>query len=250
MKIDITGDCYVVGDIHGDALVLADLFSVYDIKDCTLILLGDVGIWKYRDYKRYMHLDKAAIERNIMIYAFRGNHDNPAFFAVNDDSSPILKRFWDKFTNFKVLPDLTVLNVNGNSGIVIGGALSIDRPFRKSFVRGKHNSAKFYNNDDWWVGENLPSTRNIDEKFDFILTHTGPRPPKIRPLNEDNCSFFILDPTLTDAVIAEEQRLDEIYEQFKPKKWWFGHFHINESFNYKQARCCAVDILNFSPLQM
>jgi hypothetical protein len=209
-----------------------------------------VGIWRYRDYKRYICLDKEAAERNIIVYAFRGNHDNPAFFTLNDDSSPILKRFWNKFTNFKVLPDFTILNVNGNKGIILGGAVSIDRPFRKSFVKGKRSSAKFYCNDDWWFGENLPDTNHIDEEVDFVLTHTGPRPPKIRPLNEDNCSFFILDPTLGDAVAKEEKRIDEIYEQFHPKKWWFGHFHINESFEYKCSKCCTVDILNLSPLQM
>ena len=32
--------------------------KVEDIKDCTLILLGDIGIWRYRDYKHYISLDK------------------------------------------------------------------------------------------------------------------------------------------------------------------------------------------------
>ena len=249
MKINITGDCYVVGDIHGDAPVLADVLSIYDIKNCTLILLGDIGIWRYRDYKRYMILDEAAKERNIIIYALRGNHDNPAFFSL-DDSSPILKRFWDKFTNFKPLPDFTILNVNNNNGIAIGGGLSIDRCLRRSYIRKRGRIAKFYSNDDWWVGEAIKDASDITEKVDFILSHVGPRPTKVGPLNENTCSFFKLDPDLGEAIKKEECQIDKLYEQFHPKKWWFGHFHINDAFDYKDSRCYAVDILNLSPLYL
>lgn len=249
MTINIIGDCYVVGDIHGEASVLTDVLSSYDIKDCTLILLGDVGIWKYRDYKRYLVLDKYAAERNIIIYAFRGNHDNPIYFSLNDDSSVVLKRFWGKFTNFKPLPDFSILNINGNKGIVLGGGVSIDRVYRKSFHKNRFTKGKIYNNDDWWSDEMLPKINGIDKKIDFILTHTGPRPSLVAPLTASNCSFFKYDIELEDAIQEENKRLDEIHKAFQPKKWWFGHYHINDVFDYEQTRCYAVDILNISPVR-
>lgn len=249
MKIQIKNDCYVVGDIHGEAKALTDIFSYYNIKDCTIILLGDIGIWRYRDYKRYRCLDEYGKNNNVIIYCFRGNHDNPSFFMHSNESSPIVKRFWNKFTNFKVIPDLTVIEINNSKGIVIGGGLSIDRSIRRSFqYQYRNNSNSIYKNNDWWKNEIIPNTRFIEGKFDFILSHVGPRPTKIHPLNEKNCGFFKLDYELKDAIETEINHLEEIQRQFQPKKWWFGHFHINDAFDFNETRCYAVDILHISPI--
>lgn len=250
MTINITGDVYGVGDIHGDTEILQFLIRDTDIKDSTLILLGDIGIWRYRDYKHYLKLDTLCKERNITCYAFRGNHDNPAFFYRVEDQSPIAKRFWNKFTNFKVLPDLTRININGATGIVLGGACSIDRCVRRTFLSDYRRYGNLYKLNDWWEGEILPPINGIDENFDFILSHTGPRPPKCAPLSEDNCSFFKYDYTLKDYINKENCYLEEIHAQFKPKKWWFGHFHINETFDFENTRCIVVDINYLTPIRM
>lgn len=250
MTIQINNDCYVVGDIHGDARTLVDVLSSYNITDCTLILLGDVGIWRYRDYKHYRCLDEYGVNNNVIIYAFRGNHDNPIFFSAHEGRSSIVERFWNKFTNFKVIPDLSVIEINGSRGIVIGGGLSIDRCLRRSFQPLFRNNGGVYKNNDWWKDENIADTAGINEKFDFILSHVGPRPTKVGPLNENNCQFFKLDYDLKDAIEAENKRLEEIHAQFQPKKWWFGHFHINDAFDFEQTRCYAVDILHLSPVQI
>ena len=163
MFIEITGDTYGVGDIHGDTAVLQLLIKCHELNNCTLILLGDIGIWRYRDYKHYMALDALAAERNITIYAFRGNHDNPAFFNIDDKSSPIASRFWNKFTNFKYIPDLSVVTINGKRGIVIGGGLSIDRCFRHTFQSSYRSYSNLYKKNDWWVNEGLPNTNHINE---------------------------------------------------------------------------------------
>lgn len=250
MKIKITGDVYGVGDIHGDTSVIKVLLETYEINNCTLILLGDIGIWRYRDYKHYTRFDEFCKENNIICYAFRGNHDNPAFFYNTEDQSPIARRFWDKFTNFKVLPDLTELDINGASGIVIGGGVSIDRCCRRTFLSSYRRYGNLYKLNDWWEDETVPETTGINKEFDFILSHTGPRPTLIGPLNESNCSFFKLDLGLNDAINHENQRLEEIQKQFKPKKWWFGHYHINDTFDYYNTRCTAVDINYFTPIRM
>lgn len=247
-QVEIKGDCYVVGDIHREANALALALSMYDISNCTIILLGDIGIWRYRDYKAYKKLDDCAKERNIIIYAFRGNHDNPAFFRDFDNRSPVVTRFWNKFSNFKVLPDLTEVIINDMKGIIIGGGVSIDRCCRHSYL-SSYRRGGVYNSNDWWEDETVPSTDNIDKEYDFILSHTGPRPLKIAPLNESNCSFFKRDASLKYDIDIENNRLIEIAKQFKPKKWWFGHYHINDSFDFDNIRCYAVDILNLCPIR-
>ena len=250
MKIQIKGDVYAVGDIHGDTSALSFLIKEKDIKDCTLILLGDIGIWRYRDYKRYTAFDKLCNEHNIITYAFRGNHDNPAFFYNIENQSLVAKRFWAKFTNFKVLPDLTEIDINGATGIVIGGGVSIDRCCRRTFKSSYRSYGNLYKLNDWWENENIPKTAGIIKNFDFILSHTGPRPTKAAPLNKNNCSFFAMDPDLQDAINAEYMRLEEIQKQFNPIKWWFGHYHINDTFDYFSTRCYTVDINCLTPIQI
>ena len=248
MKLEINGNTYVVGDIHGNTTGIQNIIAEYDLSNCNLILLGDIGIWQYKDYKHYINFDLFCNARNINSYVFRENHDNPIFFLRPAEQGTIVKRFWNKFTNFKLIPDLTRVSFNGYTGIVIGGGLSIDRCCRRSFQSPYRINGGPYKKNDWWPDEVLPSTKGIDEKIDFILSHTGPRPYKIGPLNKNNCSFFRLDATLQDAINEESKRIEEIQKQFKPAKWWFGHYHINDNFDYFETRCIAVDINFLSPL--
>lgn len=249
MNLKITGDVYGMGDIHGDITTMLSAINYYDIKDCTLILLGDIGVWRYRDYKHYKAMDDACRERNIMVYALRGNHDNPAFFLPHEDLNQIGQRFWDKFTNFKQLPDLTILDINGSKGIVIGGATSIDRCIRRNWQKHDY-SRSLYASGDWWRDEKLPETDKIDEKVDFILSHVGPRPIKTPLLSKENCSFMRIDMCLEADLLVENARLEEIQRQFTPKKWWFGHFHVNDNFEFFNTRCYAVDICHIVPIQI
>lgn len=246
--LQINGDVFGVGDIHGDIPTFLHVIEYYDIKDCSLILLGDVGIFRYRDYKRYIPMDEECRSRNIKVYAIRGNHDNPGFYQHRPNLTAIGKRFWDKFTNFTYIPDCAIVEINGNRGIAIGGATSIDRCARKNWHKQEY-SKSLYAHGDWWKDEILPETSKIDEKVDFILSHTGPRPTKTTILNESNCSFMRLDFTLKADLNAENRRLEEIQAQFKPKKWWFGHFHINDAFDYYETRCYATDICHITPIQ-
>ena len=241
MKITIHNDAYVVGDIHGDTSVIEYLISFTNLRIITLILLGDIGIFRYRDYKRYLSFDKFCNEHKIDVYAFRGNHDNPGFFRKEEHSSPIAKRFWAKFTNFKALPDFSEVKINDKCGIVLGGGVSFDRSIRRSYFIS-YASKSFYAGNDWWADENIPNIDNFHKKYDFVLTHSGPRPAKLMPLTKNNCSFFALDPTLQDAIDAETTKIEQIHEQIQPTRWWFGHYHINDDFDFRGTRCKAVDI--------
>lgn len=247
MRIKITNDVYLVGDIHGDTSILEHLLQLHELNNLTLILLGDIGIFKYRDYKRYLKFDKFCKEHNIMVYALRGNHDNPRFFKDETLISKPIKNFWNKFTNFKKLPDHTIIEFNGYNGLVLGGGTSIDRICRRSYISSK-NTSSVYSSNDWWKDEVLVDIGEMNEKYDFILSHTGPRPPKLNPLNENNCSFFKLDKLLDDDLNKEKESIDKIQSQLSPTRWWYGHYHINDNFDYNGTNCRVVDINYLTPL--
>lgn len=248
-ELEINGDVYVMGDIHGDIATTLDVISYYNISNCTIIMLGDIGVWRYRDYKHYIALDTACKAANIMVYALRGNHDNPAFFLPYEELNQIGQRFWDKFTNFKQLPDFTIVKVNGAKGIVIGGATSIDRCTRRNWQKHGY-SRSLYASGDWWRDERLPDTSKINENVEFILSHVGPRPVNTPILTKENCRFMRIDMCLEADLQDENARLEEIQRQFKPKKWWYGHFHINDTSEVLGTRCYAVDICYLAPLQV
>ena len=247
MNLKLQNDTYLVGDIHGDTSVVEYLLQSHNLENLTLILLGDIGIFKYRDYKHYIKFDQHCKERNIMVYALRGNHDNPGFFKDFKNSNKIVKRFWDKFTNFKPLPDFSVIEFNDFKGLVLGGGTSIDRIIRRSYNSDKNNKS-LYASNDWWINESIPDIGNMDEKYDFILSHVGPCSPKLSPLTRDNCNFFNYDPHLSIDLEKENKLIEKIQRQLQPTRWWYGHYHINDNFDFKNTNCRVVDINYLTPL--
>lgn len=248
-RIKLEGPVYAMGDIHGDVFTFEHVINHYDIKNCTIILLGDVGIFRYRDYKRYIAMDQLCKERNIVVYAIRGNHDNPGFYRSKKESSSIALRFWDKFTNFKPVVDFTEVEVGGEIGIAIGGATSIDRCLRKGYQRSEP-PRNLYSSNDWWSDEVLPDTSALNGTYDFILSHCGPRPTMIAVLRPERCAFMQMDRALENDINKENEQIMKIHEQIKPKKWWFGHFHVNERFNLHNTVCYATDICNLTPIHL
>jgi calcineurin-like phosphoesterase family protein len=62
------------------------------------------------------NLNKFLHEKDIFMIAIRGNHDNPEYFKGDY-----------KFTNLHLVPDYTVLKLEGQNFLFIGWSISIDR---------------------------------------------------------------------------------------------------------------------------
>lgn len=243
MKIHIENKLYACGDIHGDTNELTYEIIKRDLKDCTIILLGDVGIFRYRDYKRYKYLDTTCSERNITVYALRGNHDNPGFF--NDLTNPIIKRFWEKFTNFKPLKDLTILlTSNRNKILTLPGAISRDRCTRKNWRRTYVHEYDYYRGGDWWPKEIIPQLPEDLGEFDAILSHNGPIP--CRGIITIPDSFKAQDEAVESDIAQEQKYLHNIQVKLKPKVWWFGHYHNQYDYesNNTKYRILAISELS------
>jgi hypothetical protein len=121
---------YILGDHHGDYEGVFSVLSERGIRDATVIHVGD-GAEGFPDWRATTaeSLDKRFAALGIQYLSIRGNHSDPAFF----DGSVMLP-------NFKLLCDFTTLHLNGQSWLLVGGAISIDRIDR---VLGR----------TWWPGE-------------------------------------------------------------------------------------------------
>jgi hypothetical protein len=99
--------------------------------------------------------------------------------------------------------------------LVIGGARSIDKKFRKLGI-------------SWWEEEEptyadyyktLHSIEEHKNEVDYVISHTAPT-SAIKQMFGFSEKYF--DPTTV--------MLENIQERTKFKQWFFGHFHENKTF--------------------
>lgn len=252
MHIDFTRPVILCGDIHGCPGNIVSTIESYDLRDLDIIILGDVGIWRYRDHRgKFMIFDKALAERNINCYAMRGNHDNPIFFRQPGTHEEV-DRFWNKFTNFKLLPDFTTISYKGKTGIAIGGGLSVDRSRRNSFYKRREPQFKFsYRNDDWWPDELAQIPDDLSSiHYDFILSHNGPCPPCLVHHAPIINYYQKFDTTLVEDLKVEQDKYDNIANMFTPHKWFMGHYHIEYMFQYKNIDCYVLNEFEMKELSI
>lgn len=194
---------YILGDTHGGWIKLFSLLEKFDIKDCFLIHVGDVGIGfkpPRMERKQFISLNDNFKARNIQFLAIRGNHDDPSYFLGGV-----------KFSNFELLEDYTYLNINGENILLVGGAVSIDRR-----VRVPHIS--------WWEGEEFVLKPELVKKCDVLITHT---PPSWNgPFDKDGIANWCdRDPSLWEECKKERLEVSELVKLCGAGKHYCGHFH-------------------------
>jgi hypothetical protein len=193
----------MIGDVHG-------IFGQYDtiLKNSPYptIQVGDLGIG-FRERGTVEHpegrLSSPYYDRMVENdHEFlRGNHDNPTSCR----------------THTQWIPDGLCKTIGSSKVMFIGGAWSIDKPWRTPGV-------------DWWsdeeVGYNEFSVlynRYCEYKPDIMVTHDGPMSiTKLlfldRGAGMTNRQQF---PTLTGGW------LDAVFWAHRPKTWIFGHWHVH-----------------------
>ena len=119
----------------------------------------------------------------------------------------------------------TVLNLGGEKHLFFGGAESIDKHHR---VEGR----------DWWPEESPDYSEFSNfmdviesEKPSVIITHDAPSSIPIWKVDRDN------NPT--------PRNLENIFRhsEHNPARWYFGHHHINDSWEIEGTRfvCCGIE---------
>lgn len=230
------------GDIHGDFRTVRFKIAEHSLENMTLIQVGDFGFsfamgHKIQTEDKYAkslaEFNKSLKVRNLVMYAIRGNHDNPAYF----DGRFIL-------SNLKLLPDYTVLDINGQRTLFVGGAISLDRSSREE---GK----------TYWKGEGFnwkPELVKDLTGIDMVVTHNAPTSAikytdSLRRTDLSHCSRY--DQSLVTDVLFEQDQIQEMIDLLKQKnnikQWYHGHFHYHlyNVIDGTAVRCCEIDSLVF-----
>lgn len=220
----------LVGDTHGDWSTLFNKIERFDIKDSILIHVGDVGIGFVDSERQHEILCDVNFElsnRDLHMYAIRGNHDDPAYFIGLNDN----------YSNLTLLPDYSRLELNGESWLFVGGAVSIDR----EAINHAGNKIRVQGLT-WWEDEGLVYDPYRISQCDVLVTHTAPS--WVGPFDKEGLAYYTdKDPTLWNECVVERSRMNEIVTACGAKKHYCGHFHVSMGAEVNGCRSRILNIL-------
>ena len=199
---------YIIGDIHGAFNRLMKKVSDLDLKDCTLICVGDLGMgFNYSpegERGGCVRMNEFLAERRILFMSIRGNHDDPQYFCGPNRID---------LSHFRLLPDYHTEIINDEKFLFVGGAVSIDRVYRKEGL-------------SYWSDELFVLKPELVEKCDVLITHSAPS--WIGDFDKEGISSWCeKDKTLWDLCYKERIEHNELIKLCQPSKSYHGHFHAS-----------------------
>lgn len=218
-----------LGDIHGRFDPLFKKLRELDLKNCTIIQVGDFGAGFERPAKelaRFKYLNNVLKQKNIKMYVMRGNHDDPKYFLGDY-----------KYSNLELMPDNSIINIEGKNILLLGGAISIDRIIRKL-------------NYDYWQDEKYVLNKELLSTFEninIVCSHPSPKMAfpywNMTVTIRDNSR---LDPTLVHELSLERVDLQEAYEILIQKNnietWIHGHYHMPNKSEHEKTTFISLGI--------
>lgn len=210
---------YLTGDVH----LPYDVSKLRYFKEQNnltrndyVIVLGDFGLLWKKDSDTYKQWLKWFNQRKYTLLWLDGNHENHELL----NSYPV--EMWNGGKVHKISDNVIhlmrgqVFSIQENTFFTMGGAWSIDKSYRIDRI-------------SWWQEEE-PNHSEMEEGFknleshnnevDYVLTHT--------------CPFSIITEMFQPTVVynsVTESYLDEIKDKIKYKKWYFGHWHKDVSYD-------------------
>lgn len=207
----------VVGDLHAEWNHLNNLINKKQPK--IILQCGDLGYWPKFHQKKMSSYDKHKFNQygikpqGTTIYWVDGNHeDHWSLQKLDQEENGVLMK------NVIHQPRGSVLTLpDGRNVLFFGGALSIDKAYRTEGI-------------DWFREETISykDMMNLPEcKIDIVISHTCPEEfwwaAKMHLIF---CNRYN-DPSV--------KALSCILEKYKPKHWYFGHFHKYLFGRYKNT---------------
>jgi len=219
---------YITGDTHRDFRRIAYFCDTVGTRtEDILIILGDAGI-NYFGGQKDRGLKKQLSELPVTLFCIHGNHEQrPATlpkYSEADWRGGVVYRE-KEYPNLLFARDGEVFDLDGRQCMVIGGAYSVDKPYRLE------------NGWGWWPDEQ-PSEdirysvearlKALGNRVDVVISHTC-------PLKYEPTEVFLpgIDQSSVDK--STERWLDALENRLSYDRWYCAHYHTEK----------AVDKLRF-----
>ena len=243
-----------LGDIHGNFGEVIDVIERMDLRDMYILQVGDFGMYNSLTIlgDNIDNLDSVLKERNIFLYAIRGNHDDPIYFKgdsfkveseyVTCEADMYGLKFIQNATNIILVPDYTVLELLGKRILCVGGAVSVDR-------------SKLKEGYNYWSGEELEynweKLKDIHD-INILCMHTLPESIYFNFGLNIKPKFvkqqLVDDPYLAADLDKELKEAEKIFKHVntgQELKFYCGHFHKSLSTSFDNVAATILDINEF-----
>jgi len=210
----------------------------------VIIITGDAGFGtKKEEYYNDIlsRLNNILKYNNTYIYFIRGNHDNPDYFENKKID----------LSNIKTVQDYSVIETANLNFLCVGGALSIDRRWRKEQENRLNKLSGDFKKELYWDKE-LPIfngdkiaeiCKNIN--INCVATHTVPSFITSEG-NENIDEWAENDEAIISDSKLERTVMDRIFETLrdnssKPIFWAYSHFHTNHTIRCSDTIFKSLD---------
>lgn len=216
--IVITGDTH--GEIDSGKLLFLQYKEYYkDIK--YLIICGDFGgVWDKNELKESL---KIFTNLPYKVLFVDGNHEN--FDLLNDYPISLWNGGKVHIINENIIHLMRgqIFNIEGHTFFTFGGGTSIDKAYRREHI-------------SWWK-EEIPNEEEINEakenlkkyknEVDYIITHS---------IDATTLSTIYVPNSYYEHFVCFKDNiiLDWFEKNINYKKWFFGHYHMDEKINDKK----------------
>lgn len=229
---------YLLGDIHGSYNVIVQWITRSNIENAFIIQVGDFGVgFRNPSHEDVLldQLNQILNSRNIQLYAMRGNHDDPSCFGP-------IKEF--EKSNLHFVEDYTILELEGIRILCVGGAISIDRTYRKKDIPPSWFPDEVFVLNE----EKLLGMKNID----VVITHSAPSFCHPVGWNQLVHDWADVDPGLHSELPKERKDLDRMHEilvkENKITNWIYGHYHFSHTEKHGEINFTLLGIGEFKEL--
>ena len=202
----------------------------------TLIILGDAGINYFGSAMDWAFKNELSRALPITLLCIHGNHERrPKSVGTYQEA------MWHggivyvepSFPNLLFAKDGEVYDIEGKRCIAIGGAYSVDKPYR--LAQGWH-----------WFPDEQPSPEikaRAEErlaaenwKVDVVFSHTC-------PLKYEPRETFIQGVDQSKVDKSTERWLDDIEDRLEYEAWYCGHYHTSKVID--RMRFMFEDFIEF-----
>ena len=215
---------YITGDKHADFReVFYFCYANETTLDDILIVLGDAGINYYANEKDYM-LKNSLLQYPITFFCIHGNHEERPekikTYKTRKFHNGIVY-YEEDYPNILFAKDGEIYNFNNHKVLVIGGAYSVDKHFRKAYGYNWYESEQ---PSEKTKNKIVRVLKDLDNKIDIILSHTCPYKYLPREMFLEG-----VDQSTVDN--STEYFLDKIEETRDYNLWYCGHYHTDKEID-------------------